>query len=229
MGFSYSPKVITDGLVLYLDAANPLSYASGSTQWRDLSRGKNHGSLVNNPSFQDRSIVFDGTNDKVLVEDCVDILPQRLTLELWVKTQVSAFSSFAQIGNGSSTLTNKVVGRGSSSALDSTQYFAYYENTSLTTTLTRLAGHPGMPMVSTEYAHHVVWFDADGTCGSYYNGEVFTAEDTPADFSRWYIDYQDFHFTVLDGSLGLAKIYNRALTAQEVQRNYQALKSRFEL
>ena len=229
MGFSYSPKVVTDGLVLYLDAANPLSYANGSTKWNDLSRSRNSGTLINGPSFQDNAIVFDGTNDKVLVEDCVGVLPQRLTLELWAKAQVSAYSSFAQIGNGSSAINNKVVARGSNSATDSTQYFAYYENTSLTTTLTRLAGHSGMPTVSTEYAHHVVWFDADGTCGSYYNGEVFTSESTPADFNRWYIDYQDFHFNANDGSLGLVKIYNRVLSAQEVQRNYQALKSRFGL
>ena len=51
--------------------------------------------------------MLDGTNDKVLVEDCVDVLPQKLTLELWVKAQVSAYSSFAQIGEGGSGLTNK--------------------------------------------------------------------------------------------------------------------------
>lgn len=33
----HSPKIVTDGLVLYLDAANPKSYASGSSTWRDLS------------------------------------------------------------------------------------------------------------------------------------------------------------------------------------------------
>jgi len=51
MAFSYSPKIVTDGLVLYLDAANPYSYVSGSTSWNDISRGGNNGTLVNGPTF----------------------------------------------------------------------------------------------------------------------------------------------------------------------------------
>jgi hypothetical protein len=66
MAFNYSPKVVTDGLVLCLDAANPKSYVSGSTTWGDLSRGGNNGTLVNGPTFNGGnggSIVFDGVND----------------------------------------------------------------------------------------------------------------------------------------------------------------------
>ena len=69
MSFSYSPKIITDGLVLYLDAANPYSYVSGSTVWNDISRGGNNGTLINGPTFSSAnngSIVFDGTNDYVI-------------------------------------------------------------------------------------------------------------------------------------------------------------------
>jgi hypothetical protein len=40
MAFNYSPKIVTDGLVLYLDAANPKSYVSGSTTWVDMSLGQ---------------------------------------------------------------------------------------------------------------------------------------------------------------------------------------------
>jgi len=68
MAFSYSPKIITEGLVLYLDAANSYSYISGSTAWNDISRGGNNGTLVNGPTFNSGdggSIVFDGTNDYV--------------------------------------------------------------------------------------------------------------------------------------------------------------------
>ena len=51
MVFNYSPKVVTDGLVLYLDAANPNSYVSGSTTWGDLSRGGNNSTLTNGPTY----------------------------------------------------------------------------------------------------------------------------------------------------------------------------------
>ena len=45
MAFRYSPKIVTDGLVLYLDAANTKSYVSGSTTWNDLSKTPNNGSV----------------------------------------------------------------------------------------------------------------------------------------------------------------------------------------
>lgn len=38
MGFQHSPRIITDGIVLALDAANPKSFTSGNTVWNDLSQ-----------------------------------------------------------------------------------------------------------------------------------------------------------------------------------------------
>ena len=68
MATYYSPKIVTDGLVLVLDAGNIKSYRSGSTSWFDLSGSTTTGSLVNGPTFNGGnggSIVFDGTNDRV--------------------------------------------------------------------------------------------------------------------------------------------------------------------
>ncbi len=66
MAFTRGANVVTDGLVLCLDAANPKSYISGSTSWRDTSGNTNNGTLVNGPIFNSDnggSILFDGTND----------------------------------------------------------------------------------------------------------------------------------------------------------------------
>ena len=60
-------KIITDGLVLCLDAADRNSYVSGSSTWRDVA-GSNNGTLTNGPTFSSSnggSIVFDGSNDYV--------------------------------------------------------------------------------------------------------------------------------------------------------------------
>jgi hypothetical protein len=57
--------IVTDGLVLTLDAANPKSYVSGSTSWFDLA-SQNAGSLLNGPSYQTSNggtILFDGIDD----------------------------------------------------------------------------------------------------------------------------------------------------------------------
>ena len=68
MATKYSPKMVTDGLVLSLDAANTKSYPRSGTTWTDLSGNSNTGTLTNGPTFNAGnlgSIVFDGTNDYV--------------------------------------------------------------------------------------------------------------------------------------------------------------------
>jgi hypothetical protein len=96
MAFNYSPKIITDGLVLYLDAANPKSYVSGSTTWGDLSRGGNNGTLVNGPTFSSAnggSIVFDGVNDYINCGTNSSLRPsQQITINSWIKLNGFSFS-----------------------------------------------------------------------------------------------------------------------------------------
>ena len=67
MAFKYSPSIITNGLVLYLDAGNQLSYPGSGTTWTDLSRSQTNGTLVNSPAFSNGYFSFDGTDDQVNV------------------------------------------------------------------------------------------------------------------------------------------------------------------
>ncbi len=48
MAFHHSPRIVTDGLVLYLDAANSKSYPGSGTNWYDLSGNKNDFVIDNN-------------------------------------------------------------------------------------------------------------------------------------------------------------------------------------
>lgn len=45
------PKIVTDGLIVHLDAANTKSYPGSGTTWTDLSGNGNTGSLNNSQSF----------------------------------------------------------------------------------------------------------------------------------------------------------------------------------
>ena len=61
-----SAGIVTDGLVLWLDAGIPSSYPTSGTTWTDLSGNNNNGTLTNGPTFNSAnggSIVFDGVND----------------------------------------------------------------------------------------------------------------------------------------------------------------------
>ena len=66
--YSNGPTIVTNGLVLSLDAANKKSYPGSGTTWLDMSGNANNGTLVNGPTFTNDNgggILFDGSNDEV--------------------------------------------------------------------------------------------------------------------------------------------------------------------
>jgi hypothetical protein len=63
-------NIVTNGLVVHFDAANPRSYPQpyNGTTWFDISGNNNNGTLTNGPTFSTNNggaLVFDGTNDYV--------------------------------------------------------------------------------------------------------------------------------------------------------------------
>jgi len=94
MAFNYSPKIVTDGLILALDAANPRSYPGSGTAWTDLSRGGNNGVLINGPTFGTTEGVscfkLDGINDRIDVPKTLNGFTYNIqydinwTIECWM-------------------------------------------------------------------------------------------------------------------------------------------------
>ena len=83
MGLAHSPSIVTNGLVLALDAANRKSYPGTGTTWTDISGNGNSGTLVNGPTYSSAnggSIVFDGTNDYVVTSTITNYK----SLNMWV-------------------------------------------------------------------------------------------------------------------------------------------------
>jgi hypothetical protein len=70
MAINAGPKIVEDGLVFCVDAANKRSYPGAGTTWTDLTANKNNGTLTNGPTFDGAnggSIVFDATDEYVNV------------------------------------------------------------------------------------------------------------------------------------------------------------------
>jgi hypothetical protein len=68
MTLSHSPSIVRDGLVLYLDAANPKSYPATGETWYDLSGNGNNGvanGSLSYESFNNGYMIFDGVDDYV--------------------------------------------------------------------------------------------------------------------------------------------------------------------
>ena len=79
----HSPRIITNGLVLALDAANVKSYPGSGTVWKDLSGNNNNGTLVNGVGYNSGNLgylAFDGTYDYVSINYPAFTSPTELSI-----------------------------------------------------------------------------------------------------------------------------------------------------
>jgi len=78
MSTNYNPKTITNGLVLYLDAANKNSYPGSGTTFTDLVNSVTV-SLVNGPTYSSSDggyLSFDGSNDYIDMDNTVSYIDE---------------------------------------------------------------------------------------------------------------------------------------------------------
>ena len=86
MAFNRGPKIVTNGLVLALDAASKNSYPGTGTVWTDLSGNNNNGTLVNGPTFNSSngsSIEFNATSQYVNLGTIFNYTSQPFTFSYW--------------------------------------------------------------------------------------------------------------------------------------------------
>lgn len=84
MAISHSSKVVTDNLVLYLDAGDKTSYPGSGTTWHDLC-GNNDTTISGATYNSDGYFVLDGTNDyfEVTTDGRANFAVQEFTIEFW--------------------------------------------------------------------------------------------------------------------------------------------------
>lgn len=84
MSFFRGPKIVNNGLILFLDAANIKSY-NGTMIWYDLSGNGNNVSLINSPSYNPSNkgnIVFDSVSSNYFITPSINFR----TICMWIKT-----------------------------------------------------------------------------------------------------------------------------------------------
>jgi hypothetical protein len=231
MSFAHSPQIVTNGLVLALDAGNTKSYVSGSTTWFDKSGRGNNGTLTNGPTFSSAnlgSIVFDGADDYI---DCSNIIgnfgTSNFTLSAWVKTTSTSRSILAkQVTNGWNGFNFYINSNGKlQPTVDwstSAQFGYIISNTSVNTGT---------------WTHCVFVFN--GTTKSdwkiYINGvsDSFTEAGSAItgtginNSTLFTIAKREFIEGTLGGNIYSVQIYNISLSANEDQQNFNALRGRF--
>ena len=61
---SYNSGSLTDGLILYLDAGNPLSYSGSGSTWYDLSETQSDATLTGSPTYTSSTGIFNFVDGK---------------------------------------------------------------------------------------------------------------------------------------------------------------------
>ena len=79
--------IVTDDLVLYLDAADTASYPGSGATWADVSGIGNDGSILRatfSTAFGTKSFDFDGSDDWIDVGDIGDVFGTSFAVDLWI-------------------------------------------------------------------------------------------------------------------------------------------------
>jgi hypothetical protein len=220
MAFNFSPKAVTDGLVLYLDAANTKSIVSGSITWNDLSRSGNNGTLVGGPGYSGSnggSIVFDGSNDYANLTTVTSFSSsQPHTYSAWIFP--TAFALYKWI------IDNGTTNQGTSLITNSSLVGFFWNGGSSFVTSNRSITTNTWTNVVAVYSNLSVNFYINGVFDSNKATTSFSAGNVVPKIGSWR-GLSDF----FAGRISQVQVYNKALTAQEVLQNYNATKTRYGL
>lgn len=222
----YGPRIITNGLVLSLDAADKLSYPGTGTTWKDLSGNGKNGTLTNGPTFSNvngGSIVFDGVDDYVITSNFTPNITNK-TLSVWVK-----LSSVSQQGGGAITLQSTDGSNFDSIVYNETnQGWGFGSNGFLRTAWSNVKE------TSTSTWVNIVATYQNLNYNMYRNGLLIlnTTSFNTLNFnflSNSLLGYRHLGGSgaFLSGNIAMASIYNRALSASEISKNFNATKTRF--
>jgi hypothetical protein len=231
MGLNYGPSVVKSGLVLALDAADINSYPGTGTTWYDLSGNKNHVTLLNSPSYISSKFggYFANDSDSYFSGVGTSTIPtgnSPYTMLVWARQ-------------------NSTYGWGPNNGFISIGGFGtYYQSNSLRT-VDNTVGHfwhywwgydIGLQNNNAGLALDK-WFMVaatyNGTNRTIWVNGILRSTDIPSQthnvtstdilISRTYTtEYQQ-------GDIAIARIYNRALTSDEMLQTYNIDRTRFNL
>jgi hypothetical protein len=218
--YNYTGGIVTNGLVLNLDAAKVDSYPGTGTTWRDLSGNGNNGTLTNGPTFsgigKQASIVFDG------VDDYVGFTSQPLN-------SVTTAVTYASWYNITNLTTRRVLFSFKDSLVAATSTgFDYWWNVAATqgSLTANMSTGSWSHMVLTQNNTAVNLYMNGSPISSVVGGTITTQREAKA-IGQY--DTSPGAIGKFLGSISQAQIYNRALSASEVLQNYNATKGRFNL
>jgi hypothetical protein len=225
------PAIVTNGLVLNLDAGFTPSYPTSGTSWYDLSSNGYNGTLINGPTFSSAnggSIVIDGVDDSCYVGQYPNLALNQLTLSVW------CYPTNAQNGSGPGRMIasmNDVNGWQNGYGI-----FTYpYQNKGPQVNFFINSGsgqdYIQLLISNNQWYNFTMTFDGTTQVG-YSNGSLIESKSRTLVYdsrNRFTIGEGYQYNAPYSGNIASVFLYNRALSSAEVSQNYNATKSRFGL
>ena len=226
---AYHGGLVTDGLILHLDAARKPSYPGSGDVWYDLTSGNNDGTTYNGATYLDDSFSFDGANDYIrLTSNFLNGLELNgITFAAWIRPQtLSGVTFIAGVWKLS---------------VDNDQAALFTNGTALLMAVadgtTAEGGANSLSNLTTNQWQYVVGTWDVSRVHNFYNNGTYISSGTQS--GNGWSSTTNASFEIggqhqnsrryFDGEIAQVKVYNRALSTSEVLQNYNALKGRFGL
>ena len=233
-GSTFSNSIITDGLILHLDAGNKNSYSGSGATWTDLTGNGYNATLINSVGYSSNSggmLTFNGSTQVAQVN-----------VNSFVRSNTSyTFSTFFYLttSNGGAPFCLMTTPN------DSNNTDGFWQHLNLTNWLWRTedssgenGGNAEAPtgFVSSTYYHLTVVVTTN-SIKFYRNGNLISIISTTFSWANVRNDntayvfigkgYEDDYY--MTGNVGNFLMYNRVLNNAEILANYYGQKSRFGL
>jgi hypothetical protein len=218
-------SIVTNGLVLSLDASNPLSYSGSGTTWTDLTGNGNNGTLTNGTSYSSANggtLTFDGIND--YVDTNLVTNQSAFTYCIWGKSSASGYP-------------NRIMGNADSTGgANGVNIMWGVPSSNKIWTVRRATGVGSFDFITNDITNftgnwHYIVLTYDSVNGSkLYCDNVLVGSNTGIGFTstlKLRIGKDGNGTDAFNGSVGAVQVYNKALSSTEVEQNFNATKSRF--
>ena len=223
-------SIITEGLILHLDAGNSSSYSGSGTTWTDLTGSGNNATLKNGVTYSSANqgyFTFDGVNDYADVSGAQTLAGA--TFAGWMYRDGSqGYYDGIFIGRIGSQSTNGV------HFFDTTNNLGYTWNGHADTYLY----NSGLTIPNQEWCMFAVSISSSSAnLYLYQSSGLTTATNSVSHSSSSFVgnldigrdDFASPAPRYMKGRIAAVYLYNRALSSSEIQSNYNANKGRYGL